>query len=268
MKFNVLGVWLTGSTLPEVVRTMLEWVKQSERRYVTAFAAESVLKCVDSPHLMNMVNGADMVFTDGMTLVTLGRIFAKLDIGRCYGPDVMIHTVKEGCAQGVRHYFYGGANEGGLDKLDKNFSSQFPGFIMAGRYSPPYRPLTDEEKAFVVSDIRKSRADIVWVGIGTPKQDYWIGEFHNLVDVPIMAAVGAAFNFHAGLVRQAPSWMMRNGLEWFFRLCAEPRLWRRYVFGNPRFIFLVLKQWLTGHPVRLGEKKSEGEGEMTMKNEE
>jgi len=233
---------------------MLEWVERRERRYVTAFAAESVLKCVDSPRLMATVNGADMVLTDGMTLVFLGRIFAKLDIGRCYGPDVMLHTIAEGYARGVRHYFYGGASEDVLDKLEQRLRAKFPNFRMAGRYSPPYRPLTDEEKDIVVDDIRASRADIVWVGIGTPKQDYWIGEFHTLVDVPIMVAVGAAFNFHAGLVRQAPRWMMRSGLEWLFRLCVEPRLWRRYVFGNPRFVFLVLKQWFTGRPVRLGER--------------
>lgn len=252
-RFQLLDVRLTATTLPAAVETILGWVARRELRSVCVFAVDSLLKCRDDARLAEIANAADMTLTDGMPLVWLGRHVARLPLERCYGPDVMLRTLEAGCARGVRHYLYGGADEAVLDRLEARLRDRFPDLRIVGRHVPPHRPLTPGERDAVVADIRASGADIVWVGIGTPKQDYWVGEFRALLDTPVLVAVGAAFNFHAGTVRQAPRWMMRNGLEWLFRLVVEPkRLWRRYLVGNPRFVALVLRQWWTRKPAPLG----------------
>jgi N-acetylglucosaminyldiphosphoundecaprenol N-acetyl-beta-D-mannosaminyltransferase len=144
----------------------------------------------------------------------------------------------------VTHFFYGATDEV-LDQLKANLLEKFPDLQIAGMYSPPFRPLTEAEKDAVAERINASGAEIVWCGLGTPKQDYWVAEFRPRLNCAAILAVGAAFNFHAGHVVQAPRWMMRSGLEWLFRLGAEPkRLWRRYLIGIPRFIGLVAGQLL------------------------
>ncbi len=253
-RFQVLEVRLTGTTLTTASHAILNWALRAERRYVCIFAVDSVLQCHNDAELARIANASDMTLTDGMPLVWLGRHAAHLPIDRCYGPDLMLHTITEGCPLGIRHYFYGGTDETVLARLEACLKERFPDLQIAGSHCPPHRPLTPEEREAVVRDINASQADIVWVGIGTPKQDYWVGGYRNLLKAPVLVAVGAAFNFHSGAVPQAPRWMMRCGLEWVFRLIAEPRrLWRRYLIGNPRFTLLVLRQWLTGKPVPLGQ---------------
>ena len=259
-RFNLLGVRLTGSTLDDVVGLIVRWAGESAPRTVRVFAVDPVLRTVGDPDFLRLANErSDLVLTDGMPLVFIGRHVAHLPITRCYGPDVMLGVMDRGRATGVRHYLYGGADEQTHERLRANLLARFPGIRIVGGRVPPMRPVTletpwnDEDEA-TLRDIEASGADIVWVGIGTPKQDYWIERFRPRMKAPVAIAVGAAFNFHAGTVRQAPRWMMRCGLEWLFRLCAEPRrLWRRYLIGNPRFILLVLRQWLTRKPAPLGE---------------
>ena len=258
-RFNLLGVHLTGSTLDSAVETLVDWARNPEnRRTVHVFAADSILKAQDAPVLRETANRSDMVLTDGMPLVFIGRHFAHLDISRCYGPDVMLGVLDKGRTYGLRHFLYGGANEETLSRLRSRLESRFPGLNIVGAHVPPFldivpdAPVTDEDKA-LAAEIDASGADIVWIGLGTPKQDYWLARFRPLLKAQVLIAVGAAFNFHAGTVRQAPAWMMRCGLEWLFRLAMEPRrLWKRYLIGNPRFILLVLRQWLTRRPAPLG----------------
>jgi N-acetylglucosaminyldiphosphoundecaprenol N-acetyl-beta-D-mannosaminyltransferase len=145
----------------------------------------------------------------------------------------------------VTHFFYGATDEV-LEQLKVNLMEKFPGLQIAGMYAPPFRPLTCSEQDQVAEMINASGADIVWCGLGTPKQDYWVAEFRPRLHCAAILAVGAAFNFHAGHVKQAPRWMMKSGLEWVFRLCSEPkRLWRRYIIGNPRFLMLTWRQFLS-----------------------
>ena len=166
----------------------------------------------------------------------------------------MLGVLDQGRGAGLRHYFYGGPNEETSRRLRENMEAKFPGLRVVGAEVPPFRPLTSEERAETARRINAAAPDVVWVGIGTPKQDFWVSEMRPLLDAPVLVAVGAAFNFHAGMVPQAPLWMRRACLEWLYRLCAEPRrLWRRYLIGNPRFLLLVLRQLLTRRPGRLGE---------------
>lgn len=255
VRFSLLDVFLSGTTLAEAVKQIVGYTADGGRHYVCIFAVDSLLKCHDNPRLAAIANASDMTLCDGMPLVFVGRKIARIPMNRCYGPDVMLRTIEAGCAKGVKHFFYGGQDETTVARLEANLRRKFPDVQIVGHYVPPFRDLTDAERQTVCEQINRSGADIVWVGVGTPRQDYWVSEYRSLVEVPVLIAVGAAFNFHAGVVPQAPRWMMRCGLEWLFRLMAEPRrLWRRYVYGNPRFLWYVLKQWLTRHPRPLGSR--------------
>ena len=252
-RFRLLDVALAGCRRAEAVGEIVRMARAGERGYVCVFAADSLLKCHDDPRLAAAARGASMTLCDGMPLVFAGRRFAKLDVDRCYGPDVMLDVLDRGRAAGLRHYFYGGSDEETARRLRENMLARFPGLRIAGAEVPPFRPLTEAERGETAARIDASGADVVWIGLGTPKQDFWMAEMRPLLKAPVLVAVGAAFSFHAGTVRQAPRWMRRSGLEWAFRLCTEPRrLWRRYLLGNPRFLWLVARQWITGRPARLG----------------
>lgn len=255
-RFSLLDVFLTGARLEDATRAAIGFCRDGgPRRYVCVFAVDSLLKCHDDPRLAAIANSSAMTLCDGMPLVLAGRFLARLDMTRCYGPDFMLAVADAGRAVGLRHYFYGGCDEETLSLLRASFKRRFPGIIDAGGEVPPFHPLSQEERAETAKRINAAAPDVVWVGIGTPKQDFWVSEMRPLLDAPLLAAVGAAFNFHAGKVPQAPLWMRRCCLEWLYRLCVEPRrLWRRYVIGNPRFLFLVLKQLVTRRPRALGSR--------------
>jgi N-acetylglucosaminyldiphosphoundecaprenol N-acetyl-beta-D-mannosaminyltransferase len=244
-RFPVLNTRISAITLYDAVRLIDSWIAQREKRYINVCTTHTVLECYDSPLLADVINNAGLATPDGMPLVWLGKLY-KQTIGRVYGPDLMLALCEQGQQVPYRHFFYGGA-PGVPDALANSLRSRFPGLQVAGAYSPPFRSLTEAEERDVATTINTSDPDIVWVGLGTPKQDYWVARFRPLLSAPVLIAVGAAFDFHSGRVRQAPRWMQRSGLEWLFRLSQDPRrLWKRYVLGNPRFVYLVLKQFITG----------------------
>jgi N-acetylglucosaminyldiphosphoundecaprenol N-acetyl-beta-D-mannosaminyltransferase len=243
-RFRVLDVSLCALSLADTVSIVLAWIAGRERHYLSVCTADTILQCHDRPELAAVVNAAGLAVPDGMPVVWLGRM-RGLPVGRVYGPDLMLALLEAGRASGVRHYFYGGTPPL-LESLQKRLHLRFPWLVIAGSWAPPFRPLTQAEEQEVTDRINAARPDIVWVGIGTPKQDFWVAQLRSRLEAAVLIPVGAAFNFHAGTVRQAPAWMQRAGLEWLFRLGMEPRrLWRRYLLGNPRFAFLVLKQLLS-----------------------
>jgi N-acetylglucosaminyldiphosphoundecaprenol N-acetyl-beta-D-mannosaminyltransferase len=154
---------------------------------------------------------------------------------------------------GARMFLYGGRNQGALVQLALNLRRRHPELKIVGGYSPPYRDLDDEERARLAAEINRSGADVVWVGIGVPKQEKWMAQMRGVLEAPVLIAVGAAFDFHAGLVPQAPERLQRLGLEWAYRLAHEPRrLWRRYARYNPRFVAAFLRQYLRHRALRRG----------------
>lgn len=253
-RFSLIDVYLSSTSLQnasDLIISAAEPTKPSV--YVNVFAVDSVLKCHKNKEIAEIANNSYLTLCDGMPLVKVGKRYADKNMTRCYGPDVMLKVIDEGRKQGVKHFFYGGENEEVLQELVDKLSEKFPGFIEAGRYWAPFRPLTEEEKQEVTEKIIASGADVIWVGIGTPKQDYFVAEFKERLPHGVLVAVGAAFNFHSGRVKQAPRWMQQHSLEWLYRLFAEPRrLWKRYIIGNPYFILLLLKQWIFGKPAKLG----------------
>jgi N-acetylglucosaminyldiphosphoundecaprenol N-acetyl-beta-D-mannosaminyltransferase len=164
---------------------------------------------------------------------------------RVYGPELMLRACAHAIKAGQRFYLYGGRDDAALTQLTLKLRHRFPGLAIVGGHSPPHRPLTAEERDAVAAEINGTRADVVWVGIGAPKQEKWMARMRPMLEAPVLIGVGAAFDFHAGLVRQCPAPLQALGLEWAYRLFREPRrLWRRYLRYNPRFVVAFARQLL------------------------
>jgi N-acetylglucosaminyldiphosphoundecaprenol N-acetyl-beta-D-mannosaminyltransferase len=174
---------------------------------------------------------------------------------RVYGPELMARACARAARSGERFYLYGGRNQGALVQLALNLRQRYPGIKIVGGFSPPHRPLTEEERQSAIEEINAARPDVVWVGIGVPKQEKFMLDVRPELEAPVLVGVGAAFDFHAGLVPQAPPFMQESGLEWAYRLAHEPRrLWRRYTRYNPRFVHSFTRQ-LVAH--RRGRARAE-----------
>lgn len=195
----------------------------------------------DDPAYREVLAGAGVNFPDGAPVAWFMRRRPESpDAGRVRGPSYFLRTIEHGIESGVRHYFLG-ATEHTLTRMTANLTARFPGIQIAGTHAPPFAPAHELLSADLVNDVRRSEADIVWVGLGTPKQDFVALRLTDLAQVPC-AGVGAAFDFVAGTVKEAPGWIQSSGMEWAYRLAAEPRrLWRRYLVGNVRFLGAALR---------------------------
>jgi N-acetylglucosaminyldiphosphoundecaprenol N-acetyl-beta-D-mannosaminyltransferase len=203
------------------------------------------MECLRDPRLRNIINQADLAAPDGMPLVWLCRFHGHKGVTRVYGPDLMFAFCEHSVAGGYRHFFYGGS-PGVAEKLAITLQERYPGLQVAGTHAPPFRPVGAIEEGAVIQAINKLQPDVIWVGLGTPKQDYWLAQHRSMLDAPVLAAVGAAFDMLSGTIPQAPRWMQRCGLEWLFRLYQEPnRLAHRYLVYNPLFVMHAFLQ-LTG----------------------
>lgn len=239
---NILGVHVSAVNMPLVLQTIDGWISKHERNYVCVAPVHSIMECHRSQELTEIFNQAGLVTPDGMPLVWLSHFQGHKEVSRVYGPDLMLALCEHGLSRSYRHYFYGGA-DGVADELVARLSARIPGLQVAGIYSPPFRPLSAEEDQKIVEMINATQPDIIWVGLGAPKQERWMAEHADRLNAAAVIGVGAAFDFHAGRKLQAPYWMQRNGLEWLFRLMTEPkRLWRRYLINNPLFIYHVILQ--------------------------
>lgn len=244
-RFNALGTGVSALSLAEARDRVIGARYGAPHGYVCATAVHGISEARADPGFRRILNGAWLNLPDGMPLVWMGKLLGHRAITRVYGPDLLLAVCDAGRATGVKHYFYGG-KPGVADLLAAKLRARFPGLGVVGTFTPPFRPLTQDERAEFLADIAAKKPDIVWIGLGTPKQERFAAEVTSLLDVGAVITVGAAFDFHAGLLRQAPRWLQRLGLEWFFRLCVEPRrLWRRYVLNNPLFVLRALLQ-LTG----------------------
>ncbi len=241
---NVLGVRVSPLPLAGVLEAIDRWIKDDTVQYICCTSVNGVMASQHDPQIRRTINWAGLVVPDGMPLVWLVRWAGYPDQDRVYGPDLLLAVCARGQEKGYSHFFYGGA-PGVAERLVANLGQRFPDIRVAGVYSPPFRALTVEEDEAVIERINRANPDIVWMGISTPKQDLWMFEHYKRLRAKVCIGVGAAFDFHSGLVRQAPRWIQRSGFEWAYRFWQEPRrLWRRYLLGNPAFIFLVALQLL------------------------
>lgn len=245
-RINVLGTNIDALNLEEAAHQICSWMNdEGTGRYVCVTDVHCIMQNHRRPEVHRAYRGASLCVPDGMPLIWVGRALGQKTMGRVYGPDLMLRLLEISAEKGYTHFFVGGA-EGVADDLKHRMTVRFPNLKVVGTYCPPFRPLTSEESATLVSTVSDLRPDFLWVSLGAPKQDLFMEEFHQKLDAKVMIGVGAAFDFHTCRVRQAPRWMMRLGLEWFFRLCMEPRrLAPRYFRNNPAFVFHILLQ-LTG----------------------
>ncbi len=241
---EILGVKIDVTNLATATERITEWIQAGHKSYVCVAPVATIMDCQRDSVYRNIINNADMVTPDGMPVVWLGKWRGQHTIGRTYGPDLMLAACSLSEQKGFRHYFYGGSEET-CNLLVHRLQQQFPSLQIVGKYSPPVRDMHGQETPEIVNQINKAKPDILWVGLGSPKQDYWMSYHRRQLEAPVIIGVGAAFDFLAGTKIQAPGWIQRSGLEWFFRLCCEPRrLWRRYLIGNFQFAYMLLKDCL------------------------
>jgi N-acetylglucosaminyldiphosphoundecaprenol N-acetyl-beta-D-mannosaminyltransferase len=243
--FLLLGVAVSAVQTPQVIAQMQSWIRARERcHYIAVTGMHGVTEAQHDPQFKHILNSADLVVPDGMPLVWLGRLRGYPLRRRVYGPELMAAFCARSAPIGYRHFLYGG-NPGVAEKLANTLRERFPGLLVAGTCSPPFRSLTQEEDDHHVAQINDSRADVVWVSLSEVKQDAWMFEHRARLNAPVLVGIGAAFDFHAGLKKQAPRWMRESGFEWLFRLLQEPkRLWRRYLVYGSEFVFLVALELL------------------------
>jgi len=246
----VLGVPLAVADYEQVLDWMDAMVAAGARGSITAAAVNLLISARDEPATRKAVLDTTLAVPDGQPLVWALHLLGYKRATRVYGPDLMKHWCERAARSGTPTYLYGGRDDAAREQLERRLRERYPGLRIAGGRSYAFRALgepllTPDERERLIAEIDSSGAQVVWVGTGQPRQELWMSEMRPLLKAPILVGVGAAFDFHAGLVSQAPPWMGRHGLEWLYRLSREPRrLWRRYLLGNPRFVAAFARQYL------------------------
>lgn len=251
-RLAILGVGVDALDLPAVVLRIDGWIRDRGREYVCVRDVHGVMQSVRDDTVRQAHFAAGLVVPDGMPLVWLLKIGGHPGASRVYGPDLMLALFARSEERGYRHYLYGTTPDT-LARLQARLLARYPRAAIVGAHSPPSRPPGAGEEEAVIQAINNSGADILWVGLSTPKQELWMANHRSRLTVPVLIGVGAAFDFHAGKLRQAPAFLQRAGLEWAFRLAMEPRrLAGRYLRNNPAFLWLVLaeKLGLKRFPIR------------------
>jgi N-acetylglucosaminyldiphosphoundecaprenol N-acetyl-beta-D-mannosaminyltransferase len=219
-------------------------IASDSRGSLSAAAVHLVMRAQEDPDVHAAVLATTLVVPDGQPLVWALRALGHAAATRVYGPDLMALHCEHAAQTGIPAYLYGGRNDAALVELAVSLRSRYPGLQIAGAHASPFRELSAQEDEADAVRIDASGAQVVWVGTGQPRQEQWMARMRARLAAPMLIGVGAAFDFHAGLVPQAPPWMGRHGLEWSYRLAREPRrLWRRYARYNPRFVVAFARQY-------------------------
>jgi N-acetylglucosaminyldiphosphoundecaprenol N-acetyl-beta-D-mannosaminyltransferase len=239
-RVDVLGVPMSAGTMNDALDEVTRWVTDGDPAYGIFRDVHGVMEARRRRDVLDAHLGAGLVACDGTPLVWASRWAGVKTAERVYGPDFVLAMCARAEDKGLKSFFYGG-KPGVAERLGRRLQQEFPGLLVAGSHSPPFRPLTSTEDAAVVEMIDASGADLVWVGLSTPKQELWMADHVGRLRAPALLGVGAAFDFLTGEVRQAPRWIHRTGLEWMFRMAMEPgRLGRRYLKNNPAFVRAIL----------------------------
>lgn len=241
--FNVLNTRVHAVQIPDVIEQIEQWIIGFQKgHFIAVTGMHGVTVAYEEPDFQEVLNSADLVVPDGMPLVWIGRRRGYPLRRRVYGPELMA-TFCQVTGSRYRHFLYGGV-PGVAERLASILQQRYHTQVV-GTYAPPFRPLTSTEDAEVVAYIQSTKPDVLWVGISTPKQERWMYEHRDVLQVPVLVGVGAAFDILSGRVREAPGWMQEHGLQWLHRLLSEPRrLWRRYLIGGSKFAWWVLRDEL------------------------
>jgi N-acetylglucosaminyldiphosphoundecaprenol N-acetyl-beta-D-mannosaminyltransferase len=250
---EVIGVPLAMTTYDGAMDVMDGMIARRDRGYVCAVAVHAVTVAQRDPEMRAALLGSTLTVPDGMPLVWAANLLGENLPHRVYGPELMRRYTRRCAAKGHRVWLYGGRDQGSLAQLALNLRRDFPGIRIVGGYSPPFRDLEPHEEDEVVARVNADRPDVLWVGTGVPRQEKWMAQMRDRLEVPVMAAVGAAFDFHAGRISQAPPWMQDRGLEWTYRIAQEPRrLLPRYLYYNPAFLKAFSRQLVQEKLARRG----------------
>ena len=237
----VLGTFIDALDWQSVMDRISGWAARQESRCVCCANVHSVVTATRDPKFKEALAAADMTTADGAPIAWMLRQLGFPGQHRINGPDLMWKCCAATALNGGSIFLYGSSVDT-LAALKCRLLDAFPGLVISGSLSPPYRPLTAEEDAHIVAAINVSRADVVFVSLGCPKQELWMAEHRGLIRA-VMIGVGAAFDYHGGTLRRAPVWLRNTGLEWMYRLGAEPRrLWKRYLVTNTFFVLAAIRQ--------------------------
>jgi N-acetylglucosaminyldiphosphoundecaprenol N-acetyl-beta-D-mannosaminyltransferase len=244
-KRRILGAEIAITDYEQAMDAMDDLIARREPGIVCAVAVHAVTVGYEDPEMREAMARATLVVPDGMPVVWAANVLGEGLRDRVYGPELMLRYNDRCAEKGHRVWLYGGRDQGSLAQLALNMRRRHPGIAIVGGYSPPFGPMTPEEEDEVVERINADRPDVLWVGTGVPRQEKWMARIRDRLEVPVMCGVGAAFDFHAGRVSQAPRWMQERGLEWIYRIAQEPRrLLPRYLYFNPRFVAAFARQFL------------------------
>jgi N-acetylglucosaminyldiphosphoundecaprenol N-acetyl-beta-D-mannosaminyltransferase len=248
-RVNVLGVGVSAIDLRQATAAIDDALRERRKGYICFAGVHPVMEAQADLELKRLYNRSFLTTPDGMPMVWLGRRQGALHMSRVYGPDLMQEVFQLSEERDYRHFFYGGS-DGAAEAMRVAMLRRFSRLQVVGTFEPPFRALDEAEERQLAEQVRACRPDMMWVGLGSPKQDRFMASMLPKLDVTLMAGVGAAFNFFAGRVPQAPLWMQRSGLEWFYRCIHEPRVRSRYLSTVPRFLAAAFMQ-------RMGLKRYE-----------
>ncbi len=241
---DVLGVKVSAINLGQAVSLAEQWVATGKPGYICVTGVHGVMEAQSDLCFRRILNNAVINTPDGMPMTWVGRLQGFEHMDRVYGPDFMTAMCQLSVERGYRNFLYGG-KPGVAEFLSETLQTRFPGLQMVGTYTPPFRSLTPEEETEVIAQVRESGAQIVWVGLSTPKQERFMARYVDALQVPLLVGVGAAFDYHTGHIRDCSAWVKRAGLQWLHRLLQDPRrLWKRYLLNNPAFLWHIAWQLL------------------------
>jgi N-acetylglucosaminyldiphosphoundecaprenol N-acetyl-beta-D-mannosaminyltransferase len=239
---NILGIGVHAVNMARAVDLIEGIIENSEKGYVCLSGVHGIMEARRDAELRSIVNRATLVAPDGMPTVWLGWLQGLRSMRRVFGPDLMLDVCRRSVAKGYTHFLYGG-NPSVAEQLKQNLERKFPGIRIVGTYTPPFRALSPKEEGRIRKRFTRLKPDITWVGLSTPKQDRFMAKYISSLDTKVMIGVGAAFDMHTGRIRDCPQWMKPAGLQWLHRLWQEPsRLWHRYLYYNPLFLFYITLQ--------------------------
>jgi N-acetylglucosaminyldiphosphoundecaprenol N-acetyl-beta-D-mannosaminyltransferase len=241
-KIDVLGVNVHAVNIEQVLGMADDKIHAGNKGYITVTGVHGIMECQRSEQVKSAHRNAWLVVPDGMPLVYIGRSHGHKNMRRCFGPDLMSALLAHSVEREYTHFFYGG-NDGVAEKLEEKLEQRYPGLQVVGTYTPPFRPLNEQEKSELIEAVDNLKPHFFWVGLSTPKQELFMQEYLPLLDTRIMVGVGAAFDYHTDRLTPAPKWMQGMALEWFYRMLMEPRrLWKRYFINNPLFLLNLFFQ--------------------------
>jgi N-acetylglucosaminyldiphosphoundecaprenol N-acetyl-beta-D-mannosaminyltransferase len=248
-RVNILGVGVHTVNMQMSIELIERWIAEGKQNFVLNVPVHCIVDCLRDDNLRKIFNRAGLVNPDGMPIAWIARWMGHRHVSQVCGPDLMLTLCERSVSRGYRHFLYGGWPTEVVDTLALRLEEKFPGIQIVGKFAPPFRPLTPAEDDEITDMINQTSPDIVWIALGAAKQESWAESHLQRVRAPALIAVGAAFDFHAGMKRRAPRWMSQAGLEWLFRAFTEPkRLGPRYLKANPVFVWNFLLQVLGREP--------------------